>query len=183
MKRTIALLSSLLLLFVFAACDDEAADDEADDNGDEALEQEDSDDDDEAAESAAAFGQLGVIVESQTGDMISIEQSSDHQIEFCYEGDGCEGEAGSLGHTASVGGEGNTMVLDASDDDRSAVGARVAFEVEGDGEAVVSIGEGTLHVDDEGVVPSEEFDFDEVLETTDTLVDGDAVSIEIGEVD
>ena len=182
MKSRIASLCLLLAaVMAFAACDDEA---ETEESGEEVVEEngDDSDDDPDGA-AVEGLGKLGVVVETKSNDMITIKQSSDHHIEFCYDDGECEGESAALGDTANIGGEGNTMVLDTSDSERSAVGARVAFEVEEDGEAIVTIGTGTLHVDDEGVVPDENFEFDEVLETTDTLGDGDTVSIDVGEVD
>ncbi len=166
MKRCIALPISLLLLVVVVACDD----DDAADDGDETLSGED-------------LGIIGVVVESQTDDMVTIEQGNAHQIEFCYDGGRCEGQAATLGSTAGVGGEANTILLSSSDPDRSVVGARISFEVKGDGEAVVTIGTGTVHVDEERSFPMEEFEFDDILEVSETLVDGDIPTIEVGVVD
>ncbi len=166
-KQRILVICSLFAVILLSACDEESG---ADESGDQAADVE-------------GLGKLGVVAESQADGMVTINQGSDHQIEFCYAGGGCEGQAAALGSAANIGGEGVTSVLSSSDPDRPVIGARVAFEVEGDGEAVVTIGIGTLHVDDEGVVPREEFEFEEILETTDTLRDGDVISIEVGEVE
>lgn len=167
----------LLFLAPIGACDsDDAADDEPTEAGEGADEAE--------AEglTGEVLGRLGVVAESGSDDMVRIEQSDEHYIEFCYLGGECEA-SGARAAASTIGGQGVTSVLDTSAADRDVVGARVRLEVEGDGEAVVIVGEGILHVDDEGVVPDEEFEFDEILETTDPLTGGDTVSIEIGETD
>ncbi len=173
-RRTMVCLLAMTVSFAVACNGDDGDADEGEAEGASALDDIDPSD---------AFSQLGVVVESKGSDVLRLEQDAEHQIEFCYAGEGCEGAAATMGDTTTVGGEGATSVLASSDPDRSVVGVRVAFETSGDGEGVVTVGEGTLEVDDDGVVPDEDFEFSEILDVSEPVSGGETVSFEVGATD
>ena len=132
-------------------------------------------DDDNGSGSAGDFDHLAVYaVNSGSGDL-SIEMSGDTQVNFCYEGEGCESVSGSAFMSVFEGGR---MELDTSDIDGVAVGVTVQFEVTG-GEGYVEVVSGEAYMDDGWL----EFDEGSVVYTSDAFSDGDTVTFSWGDTD
>ena len=190
--RRVGVWFAVFALCGLLACDDESADDE-EIVEDEAIEEvEEVDDEVEDADEEAAqpieepdtvYDELGVVFHSTSGDIARLEQAGNHRIEFCYVGGECERASESMSSSATVGGEGAETVLASSDPDRQVVGARIAFTIEGDGQGVVRAGPGELFVDDEGVVPDEDFQFiDDEMDELGSFSGGETVDLSFGHV-
>lgn len=122
-------------------------------------------------------GDIGVLLENHTGEMLGVQQTEDHNIRFCYQGEGCE-EPQSVGRYV---GTLDTVLVHATDRD-DVVGVIVEVEVTGDegSRGEVQVVTGTW--DEEGFGVGD-FEVEETVHTEGPFNDGDIVSFTVGDTD
>lgn len=132
-------------------------------------------DDDNGSSAAGDFDHLAVFAVNTGSDELDIEMSGETQVNFCYEGEGCESVSGSAWMSVFEGGR---MELDISDMDGVAVGVIVQFEVTG-GSGYAEVVAGEAYMDDGWP----EFNEGSVVFTSDSFSDGDTVTFSWGDTD
>ena len=118
---------------------------------------------------------LAVFIVNAGDEDFDVQTGGDNQINFCYEGEGCESSSGAGFATVF---ENQRMDLQYSDSDKRAVGVIVGFEVTG-GTGYVEIVRGESYTEDGWP----EFNEVEVVYTSDTFSEGDTVSFTFGNTD
>lgn len=118
---------------------------------------------------------LAVFFVNAGDEDFDVQTDGPNQINFCYEGEGCESSSG--GGFATVF-EGQRLKYDFSDSDKRAVGVIVGFEVTG-GTGYVEIVSGESFMDDGWP----EFSEVDVVYTSETFEAGDTASFSFGNTD
>ena len=118
---------------------------------------------------------LAVFFVNAGDEDFDVQTDGANQMNFCYEGEGCESSSG--GGFATVF-EGQRLKYDFSDSDKKAVGVIVGFEVTG-GTGYVEVVSGESYMDNGWP----EFNEAEVVYTSDTFEAGDTASFSFGNTD
>jgi len=136
-----------------------------------------SDDGPTAADEAS--NGLALILERTSEEQLEVTRGNfadtDVHVLFCYEGEGCEDPDG--GSRIAFGTE--TQILEQSDPDKIATGVIVGFQVD-NGAGVAEVVRGESFVNEDGF---DEFEPDQVVETSDPFTEGDVVEFTYGETD
>lgn len=126
-------------------------------------------------------GELTVVLESQSEEIVTAVQTDERQISFCYADDSCVGyleEEGVLESRRGTGGVGSTHILHTSAEGQEAVGAVVEFEVTRDGTGVVHVVD--RRIEDDPFLDIDDLSDDEILASSEPFTGGDVVSLEVG---